>query len=258
MNYSQILKKLKAYGMSKEDIIKRAGYEEILENVVIAPWWDHDIFAKFSKKIEKCGERVYNVYLNNLSFSFIEIKNIGASKILDDVLSLGVTKCKNLIFIGSVGAIDKDINIGDVVIPEYSFCGVGVERYLNDNLDDNFETKNYPNKALTLKTLKAAKKYEKQARVLLLPNYSVDCIFAQFPHIDHIISLGAKTLELETSTVFKCADVAKIKATALLCVSDNSVNKRSLYSGRSLEDKKQRSFVKTEIIPKIIIDVFSK
>ena len=44
MNYNDILEILKYYGTTKEDIIKRRGYENILENVVVAPWWEHTLF----------------------------------------------------------------------------------------------------------------------------------------------------------------------------------------------------------------------
>ena len=256
MEYKDLLDSNERYGMTNEDIIKREGLENILENVIITPWWGHEIFEKFADKIVKCTDRIYNVYKNDISFSFVELKNIGAPRILDYVLSLGATKCKNLIFIGSVGAIDGNIDIGDIVIPEFSFCGVGTERYLNTNLEDNFETKNYPNNELTQRILTCAKQYSNETQIHFLPNYSIDTILAQFPHINHIISLGAKTIEMETSTVFKCAEITNIKATALLCVSDNTICKKSLYNGRTLHEKEKKDITKNRIIPQIIIDLF--
>ena len=44
MKYDDLLKSHLKYGTTSEDIIKRKGYENIMENVVIAPWWNHDIF----------------------------------------------------------------------------------------------------------------------------------------------------------------------------------------------------------------------
>lgn len=40
MNYNDLLKAHLKYGTTKEDIITKKEYEKILENVVIAPWWD--------------------------------------------------------------------------------------------------------------------------------------------------------------------------------------------------------------------------
>ena len=47
MKYEDLLNSHLKYGNSKEDIIKRNGYENILENVVIALWWGHEMFASF-------------------------------------------------------------------------------------------------------------------------------------------------------------------------------------------------------------------
>ena len=75
--------------------------------------------GKFDK-IDKINDKVYNIYGSGFSFSFIELKRIGAPAIMDYILSLGLTDCKNLIFLGSVGSLDSDIKIGDIVIPKYS------------------------------------------------------------------------------------------------------------------------------------------
>lgn len=52
---------------------------------------------------------------------------------MDYILSLGVTKCKNLVFLGSSGSLDENIKISDIVVPKYSICGDGASRYLNKN-----------------------------------------------------------------------------------------------------------------------------
>ena len=149
MKYEDILKSHLKYGSTKEDIVKRNEYENILESVVIAPWWDHNIFENSNVKIDKVNDKIYNIYGENLEFSFIELKLVGSPVMLDQALSLGTTKCKNILFIGSVGALDENINLGDIVIPEYSICGEGASRYLNDNLKDEFGKKEYPSKEFT-------------------------------------------------------------------------------------------------------------
>ena len=71
MKYEDLLNSYLKYGNSKEDIIKRNGYENILENVVIAPWWGHEMFASFDVKIKKINEKIYNIYGADFEFSFI-------------------------------------------------------------------------------------------------------------------------------------------------------------------------------------------
>ena len=243
-------------GTTVEDIIKRNGYEQILENVVIAPCWKSSIFKDYSQKIEQFGEKVFNVYGKDFEFSFLEINNMGASSILECVLPLGLTKCKRIIFIGSVGSLDENINIGDLVVPTCSYNGVGACRFLNKNLEDDFETKTYPNKELTNQIISVLSKDFKQHKIHQTVNYSVDTMFAQFLHIQHFIDLGCQTIEMETSSLFKCGELANIQTSALLCVSDNTLRNKSLYSGRNEEERKLRREVRNKIIPQIIINVF--
>lgn len=153
MNYSDLINSHLKYGTTEENIKIRKGYEKIQENVVIAPWWSHDIFDNMNFKIEQVSEKVYNFYKDDLSFSYIELKSIGAPGIMDFILSLGVTKCKNLVFLGSAGSLDENIRIGDIVVPEYSICGDGASRYLNRNLEDEFLKKKYPSKDFTNKLI---------------------------------------------------------------------------------------------------------
>ena len=256
MKYNKVLEALKQYGTTKEDIIKRRGFENILDNVVVAPWWEHTMFENVSTRINKVADKVYNIYGNNFEFSFIEMKNIGAPAMIDEILGLGITNCKKILFIGSVGALDPNIKIGDLIVPTYSYNGVGACRYLNENLEDNFEQKYYPNMEFNNKVLEIVKSKGYEAKEVV--NYSVDCIFAQFPHIEHIKDLNAQTIEMETSTLFRCADIIKIPSAALLCVSDNTVENKSLYSGRSAEEKQRRYYVRNVVIPSIISEIFKK
>lgn len=257
MKYEDILKSHLKYGSTKEDIVKRNEYENILESVVIAPWWDHNIFENSNVKIDKVNDKIYNIYGENLEFSFIELKLVGSPVMLDQVLSLGTTKCKNILFIGSVGALDENINLGDIVIPEYSICGEGASRYLNDNLKDEFGKKEYPSKEFTERLLNIVNK-QNNIKYHYVPNYTVDTIFTEYIHIDKIIGMGAKTIEMETSALFKASKLLNMNVTALFLVSDNTIINKSLYSGRTKEEKEYRKKVKNEIIPNIIIELFRK
>lgn len=257
MKYENILKSHLKYGSTKEDIIKRNEYENILESVVIAPWWSHNIFENSNVKIDKISDKIYNIYGENFEFSFIELKLVGSSVILDQTLSLGTTKCKNILFIGSVGALDKNINLGDIVIPEYSICGEGASRYLNNNLEDEFGKKEYPSKEFTKKLLNIVSKVN-SIKYHYVPNYTVDTIFTEYIHIDKIINMGAKTIEMETSALFKANELLNMNVTALFLVSDNTIINKSLYSGRTKEEKEYRQKVKNDIIPNIIIELFRK
>lgn len=256
MTYEELVSSHLKYGTTEENIRVRKGYTEILENVVIAPWWSHDIFNEMDFEIVQTSEKVYNFYSDEISFSYIELKRIGAPAVMDFILSLGVTKCKNLIFLGSAGSLDKDIKIGDIVVPKYSICGDGASRYLNNNLEDEFLKKEYPSEKFTNKLISVLN--EKNINYHHVPNYSVDTVFAQFYHIDKVLDLGAKTIEMETAVLFKCNELLKINVTALFCISDNTLLNKSLYSGRTEEENNYRHKIRYEIIPEIVINLFKK
>ena len=251
MNYNDLLESHLKYGTTKEDIINKAGYKDILENVVIAPSWDHTLF---NLECEKVSDHVYNLHDKDISFSFVEVKMFGASNISDYILALGVTKCKNLIFIGSTGSLDKDIKIGDIVIPEYSICGDGSSRYLNKDLKDTLFEKEYPSKDITNKLIRILEK--ENIKYHYVPNFSVDSIFTQYYHLDKIMDMGAKTIEMETAYLFKASKILNINTTAIFSISDNTILNSSVYSGRSEEDRNIHRRTKKEIIPKVIIELF--
>ncbi len=253
MNYNDLLESHLKYGTTKEDIVLNRGYEKILENVVIAPWWSHDIFAKLDFRVEQVSEKVYNLYRDDISFSYIELKSIGAPVIMENTLPLGLTKCKNLVFLGSAGSLDENIKIGDIVIPTYSICGDGASRFLNKNLEDELFKKEYPTKEFTNKLISILEKENIKYHTEV--NFSIDTVIAQFYHIDRILELGAKTIEMETANLFKCNDLLNINVTALFCISDNTVVNKSLYSGRTEEENEYRHKVRYEIIPKIVVEL---
>lgn len=254
MEYKEILNRLKTYEIDTIDIVNREGYHSILENVVIAPWWGYEIFIPYVSRVEQVGENIYNIYGDDFSFSYIQLKNIGAPRLMDKVLALGVTNAKNIIFIGSVGALSKEIRIGDLLVPSASYNGVGASRYLNSNLEDDFDKKYYPNEELTNKLLKVIKK--KNYNYHYVTNYSADTILGQFSHLQHMIELGAEAIEMETSVLFKVSEMIGIPSTALLCVSDNTLESKSLYGGRKGLDKEAKRQARDKIIPMLILDLF--
>ena len=256
MNYEDLLNSQLRYGTTKEDIKLGRGYEDILENVIIAPWWEHTMFDNMNFEVKQVSEKVYNLYRDDISFSFIELKRIGASAISDYIMSLRVTPCKNILFLGSAGALDKDLKIGDIIVPEYSICGDGASRYLNKNLEDELFKKEYPSKKYTNKLIDVLK--ENNIDYKYVPNFSVDSIFMQFYHLDKILDLGSKTIEMETAFLFKANEILKLNVTALFIVSDNTVINKSLYSGRTEEEEIYRHKVRNEILPEIVIELFKR
>lgn len=170
------------------------------------------------------------------------------------VLALGVTNCKSILFIGSVGSLSSEIKIGDIVIPNGSICCDGASRYLNRNFKDEFFEVEYPTVEFTNKIVGLAQGFDVRYHHVL--NCSVDSIFGQFVHIDEFLEKGALTIEMETATLFKASSLIGVNAGAIFVVSDNVLMNKSLFSGRSDEENKYRHYVKEEVIPEIVCRLF--
>lgn len=235
----------------------------IKENVVIAPTMTVNFWKDFNGKITNLYSKyqsISNVKISDLEFTFITT-GIGAPNLVDVVLALGNTKCKNILFIGSVGSLDKNINIGDIVIPNSSICGDGVCRYLtgkNLKNSDTFGIEYFPSKNLFNITKNVAKKICKQENIKfhIAKNFSIDTIFSQFAHIDEIKQLGAQIIEMETASLFRASQICNINSSAIFCVSDNTILNKSLYSGRTKQDKEKKGYSRYVITPKIILEIF--
>ena len=256
MKYSDILEAHFKYGTTRKDIIKRYGYKEILENVVIAPWWSHEIFRDKVLRIEKVSDKVFNIYGDGFSFSYIEVGQVGAPVILDMVLALGVTNCKNILFIGSVGSLSSEIKIVDIVIQKVYICFNGANIYLINNFNNEFFKIEYPTVEFTKKLVGLVQEFDVKYHNVL--NCSVDSIFGQFVHIDEFLEEGALTIEMETATLFKASSLIGVNTGAIFVVSDNVLMNKSLFSGRSDEENKYRHYVKEEVIPEIVCRLFKE
>ncbi len=266
MTYNQLLDGIKRFGSNESDICLHGlgvSPERINTNVIIAPWWEPTTLpdlgeADYLSASDFSAVKVWDISNNGLSITYIKT-GIGAPVLMDVILSLGVTKCKQAIFVGSVGSLDENIGIGDIVIPEWSICGDGASRYISNSTlksQDIFGEKAYPNNELYLKILESTKQVciNTETKYHVGQNFSIDTIFAQFAHIDEIKSLGCNVIEMETAAAFKAAQVAGISLAAILSVSDNSVTKKSLISGRTDKEMEYRKFIRRAIFPQIILN----
>jgi len=264
MIYEYILNGNKKFGTNPIDIVRSSFQcepEMIQNDVIIAPAWKPDLFADYIDGMNQVFDgiqKIWNLSLKNKTVTYI-LTGIGAPNILEAVLALGCTPCKNILFVGSVGGLDEKLKIGEIVIPEYSICGDGSCRYLtNKKLFENdcFGEKYYPNKELYEKIISKTKNITKENNVNwhIGKNYSIDTVIAQFAHIDEILDMGCNCIEMETAVLFKSAEICKINAGAIFSVSDNTVLKKSLLSGRSKEEMEYRRYVRKNIITKIVLE----
>lgn len=269
--YDSLIAANEKYGSSKEQICKsnfKCEPSEISENVIIAPTWEVDIFKDHVDSIKHiAGPTGHRYDINELSIGDKKVTyittGVGACNLMDAVLALGCTPCKNILFIGAVGALNENMKIGDIVIPEYSICGTRADRYLtsgNVSENDSYGKKYYPNKELSDKVMKVTDEAIKDTDIKthIGKVFSSDTIFAEYAHLDEFMNMDCDIVEMETATLFNAANVVGINASAVCNISDNTMANKSLYNGRTDADQQRRSKIKKEIIPKIALDVLLK
>ncbi len=269
MDYIDLIDGMRRFGSSDEEILLHGigiTAEQVSEHVVIAPWWEPSALpllgeARYISASDYSSIKVWEVSYEKNKFTYIKT-GIGAPVLIDAVLSLGVTRCSGIIFIGSAGSLDAEISIGDIIIPEYSICGDGASRYIaSDSLKDSdcFGERTYPDRDLYKKTVSATDEICKQHSIHwhVGRTFSIDTIFAQFAHIDEILGMGCNSIEMETAAAFRAAKIADIPITAIFSVSDNTVVKKSLVSGRTYEEMEYRKTVRKKLFPKIIHRILS-
>ena len=151
---------------------------------------------------------------------------------MDTVLGLVETHCKELLFLGSVGAIFPNINVGDLIIPNEVICADGACRYLNKTLsEDSMGKKYFPDSSVYTRIYNAAvnavENYQNSdVRCLTGKTVSVESYFAEGCFMDY----GACCLDMESAAVLRAAQYNGIKAGCAYCVSDNAMKLQSLVT----------------------------
>lgn len=231
--------------------------EEICDIVILAPWWKPEkIFEKYDVEIKQITNefpQVYCITYQGRKFNYIRT-GIGAPVCAQVALTLGFTSCKKIIFIGSVGSLSKNIPIGTVIVPSASISGEGFSVYLNETINNTtFEKEFYPSSSLRNKILSIAE--ENKMVVIDSKVYSIDNILAEFMHLDEIINKGAEAIEMETSAVFNACNITKKECAAILVVSDNNIENKSIVSGRADEEIEYYHHIRESIVPDIILQL---
>ena len=249
------------YGDSSQ-LVYRLGITEkdVTEVVVLAPWWHpNKLYNNYDCKIELLSDEfpdVHRITYNNKSFLHIR-SYVGATNVGETVLLLSFTKCKRIIFVGSVGSISNDVNIGDLIIPSTSVSGEAFSSYMFETINkDSLHKEYHPTKEL----YDATRNYLKNENICYkdIKVYSVDTIAGQFAHIDEILDLGCKAIEMETSALFSACHVAEKECVCILAVSDNTILNKSLISGRTDEDMEKYHNTRYNLIPKIIFNLIKE
>jgi len=118
--------------------------------------------------------------------------------------------------LGSCGALDKNINIGDYILADKIIRGDGATRYY---VDDSFEPK--PDKELSQIVEET---FFQKGKVHRGGVWTTDAIFRETKDIvNSYIAKGAIAVDMVTSPFVTLANLYKKKSAAILTVSDNLI-----------------------------------
>ena len=253
---------LDQYHIAPEDVVRGTLHCEpgnIQPRVIVTPIWKVDVFTEVADEITEVVEgSIYQLKYQQQPFTLIR-SGIGASQTGDVMLALGCTPCNTAIFIGSVGGLSADMQIGDLIVAEKSLCGDGFSRYLAEKTvpDDGFLQAAEPDLDSTECLKQSASVICRNSAVPLHTGtiFSTDSILAQFFRLGHLADdLHCIGIEMETAAVFKAAQLVGIKASALLQVSDLPLRNKSIYAGRTKQEMKHRKSVRQEVLVRIVLD----
>lgn len=208
--------------------------------------------AKITCLNESAYTSGYLVEKDGLKIAWIKTAST-ASNCIDHMAVCAELKVKKLIFIGAVGALNPQIEVGDLCTPSYSIAGGYALTYLKDSIHDFVPFQRVEPKGPLVDraiALAAEEGWElKRASV-----FCTDSIAAEYFHLDEIRAFGTDLIEMETAAFYTMADLMEKPAVALLVVSDNSASGVPLVGREGEADERYRR-ARRELLPHLIYKI---
>lgn len=161
---------------------------------------------------------------------------------LSELLHIACTfGSKKNFLVGSCGGLQKDLDIGDIILPTYTYGNESTTRMYQRDVEDN---KHYSDKDLQEEIMKELEDYP----IHRGPVITCQAMLAETKDdVDRWSEEGYLGVEMESSTFSAISNYFNVPSTPILHVSDNLV-KNILYGSKELESKREfRNKLKTNI-----------
>jgi len=231
--------------------------KEHYDALVVAPSYSPyklkmDSYCKITTLKEGAYIAGYLVEKDGLKIAWIKTA-ASDSNLIDHVAVCAELTFDKMIFIGAVGALKPEFELGGLCTPSYSIAGGFAHTYLKDSIRDfvPFE-KVEPEMDFVDKVVDVAKENDfelKKASVFCTPS-----IATEYYHLDEIKEFDTDLIEMETASLYLMADLLEVPTVALLVVSDNSATGAALVGRTEIEEEKY-DYGKIVVLPQMILRV---
>lgn len=134
----------------------------------------------------------------------------GAPMAADTVETLCALGVKNIVSVGMCGAFAKNVDAGDIIIPNKAFSEEGTSLHYYENTNSF-----YPNELLYSKSLECIKAAK------ALPVVTTDAVYRQTFYKEQMWrNMGAVGVDMETSALFSVGKYTGVNVVSILAVSD--------------------------------------
>ncbi len=177
------------------------------------------LMKKIENPMKNFSFMEYTMYTG--MFNGIKITGINGGRFSTDTSITSEVMCnagiKNIIRIGTCGALDEKIKVGDLIIADSIIRGDGVTPYY---VDKDFKT--VADKKISDMLFTVAK--EMGANVHRGPVWTTDALLRETREIvEDKCSQGAIAVDMVSSTLLTIAQLYKVAASSILAVSDNVI-----------------------------------
>lgn len=169
---------------------------------------------------------------------------------LSELLHIACTfGSKKNFLVGSCGGLQKDLDIGDIILPTYTYGNESTTRMYQREVEDN---KHYSDKVLQEEIMEELKDHT----IHRGPVMTCQAMLAETKDdVDRWSEEGYLGVEMESSTFSAISNYFNVPSTPILHVSDNLV-KNILYGSEELESKREfRNKLKTNIHKRILENI---
>lgn len=226
----------------------------VYDALVIAPSYaPHKLIAgdRFRiTQLESSGlSACYLIEKDGLRIAWLRTTS-GACNMVDYLLLCGEIQFKKLIFVGAVGALKAEFDVGDVCTPSHAIAGTMANAYLKESLRDYvpFE-KVCPDEGYVNSVIELARQSGHEIKKASV--FCTDSIVMEYAHLDEIKAFGTDLIEMETATFYAIAQIMVVPAIALLVVSDNSATGIPLW-GRTDEQQRRYHYARETVLVDMI------